>query len=483
MVRCKAEWTNSCELVRDCNYRYALLKYLTCHLSYNVFMKRNRTVLWFIIAITVVTIFFDFPKTHVKIDRGPIKIDTEIGGYNLDINLFGIRVKKNLEIRRGLDLQGGLAVTLQADMGEIDESDKNTALESAKNVIERRVNFFGVTEPNIFTSQVANTYRIIIELPGITETKEALQLIGQTAQLDFRETLITEGAEEIKEGTEMFVKTDLTGKDLKRAQVVFAPTTGQPQVALTFTEEGAKKFEEITKRNVEKPLAIYLDNLLLTAPRVQQVISEGEAVISGQFTLDDAKRLAIQLNAGALPVPISILEQRTIGPTLGAESVQKSVRAGLVGLFLVALFMIGYYRRLGVLATIALIIYGLITLFLYKFIPVTLTLAGIAGFILSVGMAVDSNILIFERIKEELKIGRPLKAAMELGFGRAWDSIRDANIATLITVFILFNPFNWSFLATSGMVRGFALTLGLGIAISLFTGIVVTRTLVRIFYK
>jgi len=446
-------------------------------------MKHSRTTLWFIIIITAIAIFFDFPKTHVKIDRGPIKVDTDIGGYNLDINLLGVRIKRNLEIKRGLDLQGGLAVTLQADMSEINEADRNIALESAKNVIERRVNFFGVTEPNIYTSQVSNNYRVIVELPGVTETMEALQLIGQTAQLDFRETATAETAEEFAEGAEGFVKTDLTGKDLKRAQVVFAPTTGQPQVALTFADEGAKKFEEITRRNVEKPLAIYLDEVLLTAPRVQQVISEGEAVISGQFSLDDAKRLAIQLNAGALPVPITILLQRNIGPTLGAESVQKSIRAGLVGLSLVAIFMIGYYKRLGFLAVIALIIYGLITLFLYKFIPVTLTLAGIAGFILSVGMAVDSNILIFERIKEELKIGRPLKAAMELGFGRAWDSIRDANVATLITVFILFNPFHWSFLATSGMVRGFALTLGLGIATSLFTGIVVTRTLVRVFYK
>lgn len=446
-------------------------------------MKRNRTVLWLIIAITAFTAFYDLPKMRIKIDKGFFKTDTEIGGYNLALNLLGITIKKDLTIRKGLDLQGGLAVILKADMNEVAEADRETALLSAKNVIERRVNFFGVTEPNIFTSQVANDYRINVELPGITETKEALELIGQTAQLDFREPANAENAEEFAEGAEEFTKTNLTGKDLKRAQVVFAPSTGQPQVSLSFTDEGAQKFEEITQRNVGKPLAIYLDNLLLTAPTVQQAISEGEAVISGQFSLEDAKRLAIQLNAGALSVPISILEQRNIGPTLGQESIQKSVRAGLIGLILVACFMIFYYGRLGVLATIALIVYGLITLFLYKFIPVTLTLAGIAGFILSIGMAVDSNILIFERMKEELRIGRPIKAAMELGFGRAWDSIRDANVATLITVFILFNPFNWNFLVSSGMVRGFALTLGLGIAISLFTGIVVTRTLVRVFYK
>ncbi|HEB13925.1 MAG TPA: SecD/SecF family protein translocase subunit, partial [candidate division WWE3 bacterium] len=193
--------------------------------------------------------------------------------------------------------------------------------------------------------------------------------------------------------------------------------------------------------------------------------------------------IVAQLNAGALPTPISVLERRQIGPTLGQEALEKSVVAGLLGLSLVVFFMVGNYGRLGILATVALTIYAVLTLALYKLIPITLTLSGIAGFILSIGMAVDANILIFERIKEERRWGRDLKTAMELGFGRAWDSIRDANIATLATVFILFNPFNWQFLVTAGVVRGFALTLGLGVLISLFTGVVVTRTLVRVFYR
>ncbi|MCA9397416.1 SecD/SecF family protein translocase subunit, partial [candidate division WWE3 bacterium] len=208
-----------------------------------------------------------------------------------------------------------------------------------------------------------------------------------------------------------------------------------------------------------------------------------EALVSGGFSIEQAQLLAKQLNAGALPVPVEIIEQETIGATLGQISVEKSITAGLIGLALVIIFMILNYGRLGILASIALAIYGLVTLAVYEIIPVTLTLSGIAGFILSIGMAVDSNILIFERMKEELSAGRQLKQAMELGFGRAWDSIRDANVATLVTVFILFNPFNWNFLVTSGMVRGFALTLGIGIVISLFTGIIVTRTLVRVFYR
>jgi preprotein translocase subunit SecD len=254
-------------------------------------------------------------------------------------------------------------------------------------------------------------------------------------------------------------------------------------VGLEFDEEGSKLFEEITGRNIGKPVAIFLDELPVTFPTVSDTISGGNGVISGQFTTQEAKNLSIQLNAGALPVPIKIIEQRNVGATLGQESIEKSIRAGLVGLSMVMIFMMLYYGKLGLLADIALIIYGLITLALYKLIPVTLSLPGLAGFILSVGMAVDSNILIFERMKEELRMGRKWHEAMELGFGRAWDSIKDANIATLITAFILFNPLNWDFLNRSGMVRGFALTLSLGILISLFTGVVITRNLMRVFYK
>jgi preprotein translocase subunit SecD len=319
-----------------------------------------------------------------------------------------------------------------------------------------------------------------VELAGIKDINQAIDLIGQTAQLDFRELPkdATQAATYLD-----FKPTGLTGKDLSKSEVKFDQNTGQPTVGLTFSAEGAKKFTEITGRNVGKPVAIFLDQLRVTAPTVQEQITTGDAIISGQFTLDEAKKMSIQLNAGALPVPIKLIEQRNIGATLGSESVQKSTQAGLIGLLMVIVFMAAYYGRLGILADIALLIYGLLTLALYKLFPVTLTLPGIAGFILSVGMAVDANILIFERMKEEIRAGKSRVVAMELGFGRAWDSIRDANICTLITCFVLFNPFNWPFLNVSGMVRGFALTLGLGVALSLFTGIVVTRTLIRTFYR
>ena len=430
-------------------------------------MTQQRKLILLIIFVTAVSLYIDLPNA------------------SLNFNLLGQSFKKDLEIKQGLDLQGGLQVVLQAEMGEIPEDQRDTALEAAKNVIERRVNFFGVTEPTIQTSKTSSQYRIVVELPGVTETEQAIALIGQTAQLDFREAVFEELPPESTESASItgFNETGLTGKDLEKAGVSFAQNTNTPQISLKFTDEGSKKFEEITQRNVGQPLAIFLDGGVISAPRVNEAISGGEAVITGQFTLEQAKNLAIQLNAGALPVPITILEQRSIGATLGQESVQKSLVAGIAGLALVAFFMIGYYKRLGLLAAAGLIIYGLITLALYKLIPVTLTLAGMAGFLLSIGMAVDANILVFEKIKEEKRAGRPSLAAMETGFGRAWDSIRDANVCTLITCFILFNPLGWSFLNASGMIRGFALTLGLGIAISLFTGIIVTRTLIRVFYS
>lgn len=389
-----------------------------------------------------------------------------------EVQLFNRSFPYDFTLRRGLDLQGGLQLVLEAEMVDVPSAGRAQALESARAVVERRVDFLGVAEPTVQTSRLGESYRIIVELPGVTNVEEALALVGATAQLDFREAK-----------GDNFIPAGLTGKDLERATLEFDNTTGNPQIGLKFTAEGARKFEEITARNIGQPLAIFLDEAILSAPTVQDKISGGQAVITGTFTLAEARLFVAQLNAGALPTPISVLERRQIGPTLGVQELGKSVGAGLIGLALVVFFMIGNYGRLGILAATALAIYGVLTLAVYKLVPVTLTLSGIAGFILSVGMAVDANILVFERIKEERRWGKDLKTAMELGFGRAWDSIRDANLATLATVFILFNPFNWSFLVTSGMVRGFALTLGLGVLISLFTGVLVTRTLVRVFYR
>ncbi|MEJ2441689.1 MAG: protein translocase subunit SecD, partial [Patescibacteria group bacterium] len=316
--------------------------------------------------------------------------------------------------------------------------------------------------------------RIIVELPGVKDTQEAVDIIGQTAQLVFAEVSDEEGGG--------LIPTDLTGAYLKSADVVFDRNTGQPAVSIEFDKEGAEKFAEITGRNVNKPLAIVLDGIPVSAPIVQEKITGGTAQISGDFDVEQAKNLAIQLNAGALPLNVKLIEERTVGATLGGESVERSIKAGLVGLLMVLLFMILAYGKLGFFADVALVVFGILTLALYKLIPVVLTLPGIAGFLLSVGMAVDSNILIFERFKEERK-RRDYANALEVSFGRAWDSIRDANIATLVATFVLANPLDLSFLHTSGPVRGFAITLALGIGISLFTGIVVSRNLLRVFIK
>lgn len=398
-------------------------------------------------------------------------------GAIIAIDFIKIPFPRDLSLRQGLDIQGGTEVILQADMQSVPADQKNSSLEGLEEVIRRRVDLFGVSEPLIQRAQSQNNYRLIVQLPGIKDTASALNLIGQTASLDFREESSPSGE------LTSFIPVGLTGKDLKQAQVQFNPQNGSPEVVLQFSDQGTQKFADVTRRNVGKRVAIFLDDLPITIPVVRQEIADGNAVITGNFSVNEAKQLTIQLNAGALPVPVSIVEQRTIGATLGAQSVAKSLKAGAVGLTIVMLFMIAYYRWLGVIADVGLVLYGVITLAIYKLLPVTLTLPGLAGFILSIGMAVDSNILVFERMKEEMRVGKPWQAALELGFGRAWDSIKDANFATLMAVFILFNPLNWNFLPQSGLVRGFALTLGIGVTTSLFTGVVITRALLRTFYK
>ena len=360
-----------------------------------------RLLLWLIILLTIVALVVDFPKTPVKFSLGSLKIDTVLIHPTLNLAKIGLPVKRDLEPKLGLDLQGGTQLTLQADMSAVAESDRQTALDSIKTVIERRVNLFGVSEPVIQTARTGNDWRVIIELPGVTDVGQAIQLIGRTAKLDFREQSATTSAQLATNSAspssmlEQWGQTGLTGKDLKIARPSFSSQTGKPQVELEFTADGGRKFAEITSRNIQKPLAIFLDDEIISAPTVQDVISGGKAVISGDFTVEQTRNLAIQLNAGALPAPVSVVQQASIGPTLGAVSIQKSLVAGAIGLAIVVSFMIFSYGWWGGLASLALGIYSLLVFALFKTIPITLTLAGIAGFILSIGMAVDANILIF----------------------------------------------------------------------------------------
>ncbi|MDD5341753.1 MAG: protein translocase subunit SecD [Patescibacteria group bacterium] len=502
---------------------------------------------------------------------------------------------RELNVRLGLDLQGGSHLVYEADVANIAEADRSSALDGVRDVIERRVNAFGVSEPVIQTSKVGDKWRVIVELAGVFDVNEAIKQIGETPLLEFREqktpepltdeqkkaiqalnaeqkkkaedilkqalqpgadfaalanqysedqsnvqsqnggdldffargTMVTEfetvvfdkmkvgevypelvetqyGYHIIKKtderttgegdqatvearashilllkqseepaATAEFVNTGLSGKQLKRADVQFDPNSGAPQVSLKFNDEGKELFAAITKRNVSKIVGIYLDGSPISQPVVQQEIDSGEAVITGSFTLPEAKTLAQRLNSGALPVPIKLVNQQNIGASLGKSSVEKSLLAGLIGILIVAIFMISYYRLPGALAVIALLIYSLIVLAIFKLWPVTLTLAGVAGFILSIGMAVDANVLIFERLKEEIRLGKPIASAIDEGFRRAWLSIRDSNVSSLITCLIL----TWF---GSSLIKGFALTLAIGILVSMFSAITITRTFLRL---
>ncbi len=386
----------------------------------------------------------------------------------------------------GLDLKGGSHLVYEADLSQKDPSQSDDdAMEGVLGKIERRVNAYGVTEPII---QRQGHNRILVQLPGVKDVDEAIKLIGQTAQLDFREMELDATGRLVfdEEGKPKWtavakatgsdgVEKELTGKYLKpNAKVVLNPQTNEPEVAFEWTEEGAILFEKITERNLHKPLGIYLDGEPISWPTVQAVIKE-RGVITG-LNIEEARRLAIQLNSGALDVPLKIIQEQRVDATLGADSLKKSLIAGIAGAILVVLFMIVYYRLPGVLATCALVIYIVLLLTVFKLLPVTMTLPGIAAFIVSLGMAVDANVLIFERMKEELRAGRTLTAAVETGFNRAWTAIRDSNITTFIACFILY----W-FGGTLGafMVRGFALVLFIGVALSMFSAIVVTRSFLR----
>ncbi|VVA43313.1 Protein translocase subunit SecD [Candidatus Roizmanbacteria bacterium] len=428
----------------------------------------------FITLVFLGLIWVDLPENI----KAKYKIPSQI-----NFNIYGLNVKKDFTTKLGLDLKGGSSLIFEADISKVKKEDLNDSLNSARDVIERRINFFGVTEPQIQTIKTGDKYRLSVDLPGINNYEEAIKLIGQTAQLTFREL----PDEKIATTTPIFFQltknTGLSGIHILKSTVEFDSQNGKPEVGLKFNKKGTELFAAITKRNIGKPVGIFIDNMPLTTPTVQTEILDGSAVITGNFTTDEAKKLTIAINSGALPLPIKLVEQKNIGPSLGETEVRKSVYAGTIGLIMVLLFMIIYYGRLGLIASLGLIIYGLISLFIFKAIPLVLTLPGVAGFILSIGMAVDANILIFERIKEEQRKGKSFDIAVRLGFGHAIDAIKDANITTLIVAFILFNPLNWEFLPQFGMVRGFALTLAIGVGTSLFTGVVITKRLIDMFYK
>ncbi|MBL7053976.1 protein translocase subunit SecD [Patescibacteria group bacterium] len=536
-------------------------------------MERNKiwTIFVFIIALAVLSLLIDIPQLPEWVP--------------------GNKWFSKQKIHLGLDLQGGAQLTYQMNLDDIPSKDRASSIDGVRDVIERRVNVWGVSEPVVQTANVGNSWRLLVELPGIKDVNKAIAMIGETPILEFKEQapvkeitaeekqavknfneevkvkadqalvmalkgeqefseLVAEfsqepGADENKGVLDWFKKgvmlpefekvvfedlkvgeitqelvetqfgyhiikkidertnedgeleakashilffiqseqtmikqpewnyTGLTGKQLKRAYVTFNSQTNDPEISLEFNKQGTKLFGEITTRNVDKPVAIFLDNIPLSIPTVREPITTGMAVITGKFALKEAKQLSQRLVAGALPVPIELIGQQNIGPSLGKISVQESFVACLLGFLIIIIFMISFYRFRGLLASFALLIYALIVMALFKLIPVTLTLAGVAGFILSLGMAVDANILIFERLKDEERIGKHIFAAIDDGVAHAWTAIRDSNITTLIVCFILYS-------FGTGLVKGFGLTLGIGVLVSMFTAIVVTKTFLKL---
>lgn len=367
----------------------------------------------------------------------------------------------------GLDLVGGSRLMLEAQTSASVPNITPEIMDSLQYAIENRVNAMGVGETIV---QRVGTKRLLIEIPNITDTAKAKEFIGQTAELEFKRPV------QLADGMIDWEPTGLTGKDLKKSLVGSNPTTGEWMVELEFNLEGAKKFSDLTRELTGKQMAIFFNGKLQSAPRVNEQISGGKAQITGGeggFQYEEAKEMVDLLNAGALPVGAEVIQEESVGPTLGADSINKSKIAGMVGIGAVMLFMILYYRALGIISCFALVIYALINFAIYKIVPVTLTLTGIAGFILSIGMAIDANILIFERTKEELKMGRTLFTAINSGFDRAFTSIFDSNVSTIITCLVLYY-------FGASMVKGFALTLIIGVVLSMFSAITVTKNFMHL---
>lgn len=385
--------------------------------------------------------------------------------------------------RLGLDLSGGTHLVYHADVSKVASGEIKNSMDALRDVIERRVNTFGVSEPVVQVQDGGfsnlGEERLIVDLPGVTDVAKATAMIGQTPLLEFKTlnnkpgdvqelTVDENGVASPIKTNELYVSTELTGRYLSKATLEFNQTTGEPIVALQFDDTGSALFEKITKENIGKPVAIFLDGEPISVPTVNDTITGGKAQITGSFTPQEAKLLVGRLNSGALPVPIELVSTQTIGPSLGAQATTAGVKAAIIGFLAIALFLIIWYRLPGLVAVLALSMYVTIMLAIFKLVPVTLTAAGIAGFIISIGIAVDANVLIFERIKEELRSGNNIVESIKHGFSRAWFSIRDSNISSMITAIILF----W--FGTS-LIKGFALTFLIGVLVSMISAISITR--------
>lgn len=412
-----------------------------------------------------------------------------VGSFFIGYFVYTSEVKpeSRFPFKLGLDLDGGSHLIYKADVSDVAPGEINTSMEALRDTIERRVNLFGVSEPlvqieggGILAGEGAE-HKLIVELPGVTDVTKAVEMIGKTPLLEFKllkssdlETLAGKeltDEERMVEVAALFQTTGLTGRLLERANLEFDPTTNQPAVSLLFTSEGRDLFAQITKENIGNVLAIFLDGQPISLPTIQSEIRDGRAQISGSFTAEEARTLVRDLNYGALPVPIELLSTQTVGASLGQDALYGGVRAGAWSFVVISIFLIIWYRLPGLLSVLALAVYTVIMLALFKLVGVTLTAAGIAAFILSIGMAVDANILIFERMKEEFARGKTIDEAAHEGFSRAWLSIRDSNLSSIITGVILY------YFGSTSVIKGFALVFILGVLVSMFTAVTMSRTL------
>ena len=427
---------------------------------------KKRIILAFIILIFGFGVAFFVFKTELKLNKN---FETQKAFF------------KKFPFRLGLDLSGGSHLIYKADIGAVPSSEVGSSMNALRDVIERRINLFGVSEPVVQVERggliSGGGEKLIVDLPGVTDIKKAIEMIGQTPILEFKteapqnapqNATVDKNGKVTLDVSSQFISTELTGRYLQKATLEFDQNTREPKVSLQFNNTGTKLFAQITKDNIGKMVAIYLDGAPVSTPVVREEIPNGQAVISGNFTPNEAKLLVGRLNSGALPVPITLLSTQTIGATLGESAVKAGVKAAIIGFLLVALFLIFWYRLPGLIAVLALFFYTAILLAIFKLLPVTLTAAGIGGFIISLGMAVDANVLIFERMKEEIRKGNNIDDGIHNGFKRAWTSVRDSNTSSIITSIILF----W--LGTP-LIKGFALTFGLGVLVSMFSAITVSR--------
>lgn len=442
--------------------------------------KSNSSKLVLITILATLAFLIALPRIDIKYSTKYFNINSYLGGYIVNIP-FTNKFLDFSDFKKGLDIEGGVKLVIKLDMSQIPDNGKQQAAESVRDILNRRINFLGVSETTTYISQTNGEYRIIVEIPGQKNLESAIKSIGSTAQLKFKivdpkiKWPITDSNLKINE---IFIDSNVSGKDLIGSEVSFDSTKNQPMIQLRFSNEGREKFSNLVKQNVKKPIGIFLDDTLLQAPIVSKDLANGltsDPTITG-LDLESAKNVSSLLRAGALPVPIEIVQQSLIGATLGQDSVNKSLLAGFIGLFIIIIFLNITYRKLGFIASICLLIYVFFVLATFKLLNVVISLPGIAGFVFSIGVACDACILIFERVKEELRWGKPASIAIINGYERAWSSIKDSNLSTLIAAFILFQ-------FGSGFVKGFALTLAIGIVFSLVCCVYISRILVNTFVK